>query len=167
MKKIGLIILSSFILYSPLFAGEIYIWTDKNGIKHITDTPPPAKTKGKVERESYRQETPAEIEAWKQKQAEAADRLYGKDQAERRASKLNWQINEANARRRESLEENRQKAEKLQKEQINYELKQAESRAESARREKNSASDEYWRAFWQRHQNDAEFEARRLQDMQK
>jgi hypothetical protein len=38
-------ILSVGFLNSSLIAGEVYTWTDENGNLHVTDTPPPPKSK--------------------------------------------------------------------------------------------------------------------------
>ncbi|MGD8344789.1 MAG: DUF4124 domain-containing protein, partial [Desulfobacterales bacterium] len=46
---------------SNLFAGQVYTWTDENGNLHVTDTPPPPKSKIKDTLE-YQEKTAAEIQ---------------------------------------------------------------------------------------------------------
>ena len=52
-------------LSSGLIAGQVYTWTDENGNLHVTDTPPPAKSKLKDTLE-YQEKTGAEIQEQKQ-----------------------------------------------------------------------------------------------------
>jgi len=47
-------------LNSSLIAGQVYTWTDENGNLHVTDTPPPPKSKIKDTLE-YQETTAAEI----------------------------------------------------------------------------------------------------------
>lgn len=35
----------SLLLAAPAFAGEMYSWTDANGVKHFSDSPPPQSVK--------------------------------------------------------------------------------------------------------------------------
>jgi prolyl oligopeptidase PreP (S9A serine peptidase family) len=60
-------------LSSALNAGQVYTWTDEDGNLHVTDTPPPPKSKVKDTLE-YREKTAAEIQALKQ------DQRIGQDQ---------------------------------------------------------------------------------------
>jgi len=55
-------------LNSGLIAGQVYTWTDENGNLHVTDTPPPPKSKVKDTLE-YQEKTAAEIQALKQRQS--------------------------------------------------------------------------------------------------
>ncbi len=173
MKRLmflSIIILILICAALPIGAGELYIWTDENGVKQITSTPPPAKIKSKVERQGYERNDPAEIEEWKRKQEAISDQIRAKEQSEQRIREINQQINEANSRNKENkakYKEAQKKAEEFRQQDIDHLIKQAESRAESARREKNNARDDYWRASWQRRQDEAEFEVRRLRDLQK
>jgi len=66
------ILLMILLIASPAISGELYIWTDANGRKQITDTPP-VDAKGKVEKDSFRRDDPQEIEAWQRKNDAAID----------------------------------------------------------------------------------------------
>jgi len=46
---------------SGLIAGQVYTWTDENGNLHVTDTPPPPKSKVKDTLE-YQEKTAADIQ---------------------------------------------------------------------------------------------------------
>ena len=48
-------------LNSSLIAGQVYTWTDENGNLHVTDTPPPPKSKIK-DTMAYEEKTAAEIQ---------------------------------------------------------------------------------------------------------
>jgi hypothetical protein len=73
----------------PCYAGEVYIWTNAEGIKQITDTPPPESVKGKVEKETSRRDAPHEIENWQRKNKAAVDGAYSKIQAQERIRQQN------------------------------------------------------------------------------
>ncbi len=99
-----LIITAGFLLVgflnSGLNAGEIYTWTDKEGNLHVTDTPPPAKSKLKDTLE-YQERTPAEIQELKNlKKKRTEDRgqeekLNRVDQAQRRARQADARAQQA------------------------------------------------------------------------
>lgn len=167
MKRIVMIILFCFVLCSPLLAGEVYIWTDENGIKHITDTPPPESVKSPVEKETYRPEHPAAIEAFQKKNAAKIDRAHAEQQAQERRK----QANIARDRKQSDYNLERIAAEKKQEaarqEYIEYQRKQAESRLEADKRNKNNAHSENSRAFWERQQADEEYRLRRIKEAQK
>ena len=77
-------------LNSSLIAGQVYTWTDENGNLHVTDTPPPPKSKIKDTLE-YEEKTAAEIQELqnrKQKRVEKWEqekRLGGVEAAKRQA----------------------------------------------------------------------------------
>jgi len=54
-------------LNSGLTAGQVYTWTDENGNLHVTDTPPPPKSKIKDTLE-YQEKTAAEIQELERRQ---------------------------------------------------------------------------------------------------
>ncbi len=63
MKFLPIIIgiLLAGVFSSGLIAGQVYTWTDENGNLHVTDTPPPPKSKVKDTLE-YQEKTAAEIQ---------------------------------------------------------------------------------------------------------
>ena len=67
MKRAVLSILMIFIFVAPLRAGEVYMWTDEKGVKHITETPPP-KPDIKVETMKYKRDEPLEVNTSQEKQ---------------------------------------------------------------------------------------------------
>ena len=69
MKFLGIAIcmLLAGFLCSELAAGQVYTWTDEAGNLHVTDTPPPPKSKIKDTLE-YQEKTPAEILELKRRQ---------------------------------------------------------------------------------------------------
>lgn len=90
MKGIEIIFFTCLFLCPPLMAGEVYIWTDESGIKHITDTPPPErKTVKLIEKSRYKNDSPAEIRAFEQKNKAAIDAAHARIQAEERARQAN------------------------------------------------------------------------------
>jgi hypothetical protein len=44
-RQIFFILISVFCLWTTLQAGEIYEWVDKDGVKHLSDRPPPPGVK--------------------------------------------------------------------------------------------------------------------------
>jgi len=74
MKKILLVIV--ILLFSlPVFAGEIYTWTDKSGVENITTTPPPESAKIK-NRSTFKRDHPQAIESFQRKQRAATERGF-------------------------------------------------------------------------------------------
>ena len=67
MKKVALSILMIFIVILPLWAGEVYMWTDEKGIKYITETPP-LKSNIKVETMKYKRDEPIVTNTSQEKQ---------------------------------------------------------------------------------------------------
>jgi len=63
---LSLFIIFSILLFSNLaLAGKVYMWTDENGMDHITDTPPPEGT----EHESMKyEETPSHRTTYEQRE---------------------------------------------------------------------------------------------------
>lgn len=64
-----------FLVSFPLYAGEIYTWTDKSGVEHITDTPPPDNARIKS-KSFYKRSSPQEIEAFQRRQRAATERGF-------------------------------------------------------------------------------------------
>jgi len=90
--SVAICMLLMFFLNSSLTAGQVYTWTDENGNLHVTDTPPPPKTKIKDTLE-YQEKTPAEIqelerrrEARKQQEHEETIRRQADNAAQQAAS---------------------------------------------------------------------------------
>ena len=63
------------IFSNTAFAGEIYTWTDKKGVEHITTTPPPEYAKVK-DRSTFKRDDPRQIEAFQRKQKAAIDKGF-------------------------------------------------------------------------------------------
>lgn len=64
------------LLYSfSSYAGEIYIWQDKNGVENITTRPPPENAKIK-DRAAFKRDKPRAIETFQRKQKAAIDKGY-------------------------------------------------------------------------------------------
>ena len=86
---IACILLVGF-LNSSLIAGEVYTWTDENGNLHVTDTPPPPKSKIKDTLE-YQEKTAAEIQELQNRKKKRAEeweqekRTGSVDEAKRQA----------------------------------------------------------------------------------
>ena len=86
---------------SGLIAGQVYTWTDENGNLHVTDTPPPPKSRLKDTLE-YQEKTAADIQELEQRQhirddqerTEAVRRQA--DEAAERAAKAAQEALEAN-----------------------------------------------------------------------
>ena len=76
-----------------LFAGQVYTWTDENGNLHVTDTPPPPKSKIKDTLE-YQEKTAAEIQ-------ELQNRKKRRDQKREQEAEIN-RVEEAKKRAREA-----------------------------------------------------------------
>jgi hypothetical protein len=87
-------------LNSSLIAGEVYTWTDEDGNLHVTDTPPPPKSKIKNTLE-YEEKTAAEIqELQNRKEKRAEEWEQGKragsvEEAKRKARKADERAKEA------------------------------------------------------------------------
>jgi hypothetical protein len=77
MKKIifmTILIIMMFMAIFTCYAADLYIWTDENGVKQITDTPPAlGKAKGKVEKDSGLQDNSQTIEYSQKKSAVTND----------------------------------------------------------------------------------------------
>ncbi|MBW2486437.1 MAG: DUF4124 domain-containing protein [Deltaproteobacteria bacterium] len=149
MKFLAIIICAflSGIFYSNLFAGQVYTWTDENGNLHVTDTPPPSKSKIKDTLE-YQEKTAAEIQALQDRKGlrnrereqeadrnrveEAKKRAREADQAAQEAAEQADQITqevEVYVRRLGSTKEKRKQFRK----RIQREIQRAEAAQERAR----------------------------------
>lgn len=87
MKKIIFTFLIIFIFSFSVFAGEIYIWKDKNGVENITNIPPPENAKIR-DRMKYQRDSPEAIQRYEAEQR-------AKEERREAESKRNRQINEA------------------------------------------------------------------------
>jgi len=101
MKKVISIIFLIVLLSScPLFAADLYIWTDENGVKTITSKPPTSATP--IDKTiSYRPNDPREVEKWERQQKEAyqaRERIRQQNEA-READQRAREVREGDARR--------------------------------------------------------------------
>ena len=104
---VGILLVGFF--STSLFAGEVYTWTDKDGNLHVTDTPPPPKSKVQDVLE-YQEKTAAEIQALERRREiqeeesrkESIRRKAG--QAAKRAAKTDQEAREADQRAAEEYE---------------------------------------------------------------
>ena len=104
--KISVIIICVFlvgIFNSNLFAGQVYIWTDENGNLHVTDTPPPPKSKIKDTLE-YQKKTAAEIQAL-QDRKEQLNRKRGEEAKINRVEEAKKRAREADKAAQEAAEQ--------------------------------------------------------------
>ena len=96
-------------LNSGLIAGQVYTWTDENGNLHVTDTPPPPKSKVKDTLE-YQEKTAAEIQELKQRQLirqdqKSTDAVHQQaDLASKKAAKADQEAQEASQKAAEAYE---------------------------------------------------------------
>ena len=87
-------------LNSSLIAGEVYTWTDENGNLHVTDTPPPPKSKIKDTLE-YEEKTAAEIQELQNRKKRRAEnrgqekRISSVEAAKRQARQADERAKEA------------------------------------------------------------------------
>ena len=104
--KISVIIICVFlvgIFNSNLFAGQVYTWTDENGNLHVTDTPPPPKSKIKDTLE-YQKKTAAEIQAL-QDRKEQLNRKRGEEAKINRVEEAKKRAREADKAAQEAAEQ--------------------------------------------------------------
>lgn len=122
MKKI-IIANLFFILFllnsHTALSGELHIWVDENGEKHITENEP-EKTGKVIGKESYKPTSPYEIEQFQAEQ------------------KRREQISEARHKRNQSIEET-----KKQNEQYNRKLEEKAKQQEISRKKSQSVQGEY------------------------
>jgi hypothetical protein len=96
-------------LNSGLIAGQVYTWTDENGNLHVTDTPPPPKSKVKDTLE-YQEKTAAEIQELKRRQSIRQDQKHEEsvrqqaDAAAKKAVKADQEAQEAGQKAAEAYE---------------------------------------------------------------
>jgi hypothetical protein len=100
------VIAAAVILLCPsvlVQAGKVYTWTDKDGVLHITDQPPPATAK-KVDVIPYEQQPPAVSQEVERRQQELHEQIIrddlrrDADAARRRAQEAEKRAQEAVAR---------------------------------------------------------------------
>ena len=101
-------------LNSSLIAGKVYTWIDENGNLHVTDTPPPPKSKIKDTLE-YEERTAAEIQELQNRNKRRTEKW----EQEKRASSVEAakrQARQADERAKEAVEQ----AEKITKDAETY-----------------------------------------------
>lgn len=116
MRILFIITMSLIIISNMAFAGEIYTWTDKKGVEHITTTPPPEYAKVK-DRSSFKRDDPREIEAFQRKQKAATDRGFAGWQNSQKRSRTvsSPSIQDSReARANKLIEDNRKRIEAVQ-----------------------------------------------------
>ncbi len=83
MKKRIFTVLILFVFASPVFAGDVYTYTDKDGITVISNEPIPEKYEKKAKKiESNKLSSPAELQTYEQQQ-KAADARSIKEKEQR------------------------------------------------------------------------------------
>ena len=100
-RIISCILLAGF-LNSGLIAGQVYTWTDENGNLHVTDTPPPPKSKINDTLE-YQEKTTAEIQELERSQ-EARQKQQRKESILQQATKASKQAAKADADAQEAAQ---------------------------------------------------------------
>ncbi len=128
MRILFLITLYLIIFSNMAFAGEIYTWTYKKGLDHITTAPPPEYAKVK-DRSTFKRDDPREIEAFQRKQKAAIDRGFAgwqnSQKRSRTASSPSIQ-DSREARAQKLIEDNRKRIEAVQRGPIKISSQQRE-----------------------------------------
>ena len=73
------LILSALIAPARISAGELYTWIDEKGVATVSDTPPPEKPVKILGKETFRPDSPEEIERFRR---EIVERTGGARKAE-------------------------------------------------------------------------------------
>ena len=121
----------------PSGAGEIYMWIDKEGIKHISDTPPPSRKGIKmIDQMSFQKDSPEEIRQYQQEQKHR--QIIEENQIERQ-KRIN-QYNEQVKKQREKIEEENRERE-LQR--AREDLKSAEKYREELADDRRNAKSQW------------------------
>ena len=94
------------LLNSDTYGGQVYTWTDKDGNLHVTDTPPPPKSKIKDTIE-FEERTAADLQ-------ELKDRKQKRDAKRAQEEKIN-EIEEAKRRARQADESAKKAVEEAEK----------------------------------------------------
>lgn len=145
---------------TPCFAGKLYYWTDKDGVKHVSDRRP-------------MDAIGVESELTKERER----RTSGDDKAERRAiDRLYRQHNAEEEHRKATIEYNRKRQEsetRYKKEKKERELSHAQkvndfykSKEEWYRYHENNAYDEEDRLYWKGKRQEGEKAEQRLKELQ-
>jgi hypothetical protein len=130
------IIISFFIIInvsfyaSDLIAGKVYSWTDKNGVIHITNTPPPNGAEFK-ESVKYKDTTPQEMEDYHRKRKQDRERI----ETEKKIEKHQKDIMDRNLERKKEQVKNAEKR-----------VKTAKKMVEKAKEKVDNAEDKLWEA---------------------
>ena len=96
-------------LSSGLIAGQVYTWTDEDGNLHVTDTPPPPKSKVKDTLE-YQEKTAADIQELERREGIRQDQERKEsirrqaEAAAKRAAKADQEAQEASQKAAEAYE---------------------------------------------------------------
>lgn len=140
-------------------AGEVYMWIDDQGVRHITDQPPekPAKMIGK---ESYKKDSPEEI---RRHQLQQKLKQYEDDIETARQRQIN-QANEAAEKWRDRQREIAKERENRLKEETRRDIDDLNARKERQRINENETSDNYWRQYYKDQQRTID---REIKDKQK
>ena len=80
MRTLFFVALCLIFFSSTANAGKVYIWTDKNGVEHITTAPPPENAKIKY-KAATKSDSPSEIARFQAQQKAQTDRYYQEWQA--------------------------------------------------------------------------------------
>ncbi len=87
MKPISIVLILACLSAVPAVAQQVYSWTDSNGTKHFSDTPPPSNIQGATKLNVHNGVTSAEAppveEAKTEGQSMAAAAGYSEDEIKR------------------------------------------------------------------------------------
>jgi hypothetical protein len=87
---------------SSLIAGQVYTWTDENGNLHVTDTPPPPKSKIKDTLE-FEEKTAAEIQQLQNRKKRRAEE-WGQEKVISSVEAAKRRARQADERAKEAVE---------------------------------------------------------------
>lgn len=154
MKKIIWIIFSIVFLSAfPAVAGSMYVWTDEQGNKHITEYPPDKP--GKIEKkETFQEMTPRERERYDAEQKRNQQNFEFQERSRRQKNEQQGDIE----RSREAQAEREAAYKKERIERAKNELKSLEVSREQYIYEQNNAREEYYRLFWKKRLQETENE---------
>lgn len=96
------ILLLSLFTVSHLGAQKIYTWTDENGVLHITEQPPPKSAKVE-DVMTYKEKTPAELEAM-QREKDAIRREFERQEQVDQAQAARLKANQAEEQAKQTKE---------------------------------------------------------------
>jgi hypothetical protein len=154
MKKIIWIIFSIIFLSAfSAFAGSMYVWTDEQGNKHITEYPPDKP--GKIEKtETFKEMTPKERERYDAEQKRSQQNFEYQERSRQQKNQLQGDVNRA----REAQAEREEGYKKERIERAKNAIKELEVSREQYTYEQNNARSESDRLFWKKRLQDTERE---------